>query len=139
MRIYALTLLAGAVFRYWKPYDFPDANVAAPLGPQGMFFWLKVMMWQPLLMTAMTGFCGALLQWMKDGWLPLKVITSFLWTAIPVVLMVCFLPRDSGQTAAYLTKNQFQILFLLWLLPTFFFVWEVPSKLWRRSPHFCSS
>ncbi len=130
LTLYGLTLLAAAVFQYWKPYDFPDVNAALPMTSQGFFFWLKVMMWQPLLMAVLIAFCGALLHWMKEGWLPLKVVSAFFWTAIPGILMLCYLPKDTGQ-ATYITKTQFRILFVLWSLPTLYFLSTVPSKLWR--------
>ncbi|MEQ1920267.1 MAG: hypothetical protein ABL955_13825, partial [Elusimicrobiota bacterium] len=77
LKIYGLTLLTAAIFYRFKPYDFPDANAAVPMGPQSLFFWLKVMLWQPLLMAALVAFAAALMRWMKDGWLPVKVATSF--------------------------------------------------------------
>lgn len=130
LKLYGLTLFAAAIFQYWKPYDFPDVNAAVPMTSQGFVFWLKVMMWQPLLMAVLIAFCGALMHWMKEGWLPLKVVTSFLWTAIPAILMLCYLPKDSGQ-ATYITKTQFRILFVIWSAPTVFFISRVPAKLWR--------
>jgi hypothetical protein len=129
LKVYGLTLLAAAIFQYWKPYDFPDAVAAVPRVSQGFFFWLKVMMWQPLLMAFLIAFTGALLEWMKAGWLPLKVASSFFWTAIPAILMVCYLPREAGPSL--LNKLQFQILFGLWLAPTIVAVRKVPASFWR--------
>lgn len=108
--VYALTLLAAAVFYRFKPYDFPDANAAVPTGPQGIFFWLKVMLWQPLLMGALIGFCAVLLRWLKDGWLPLKVATSFFWCAIPLILTVVYVKNG-------IPKFVFGALMIVWALP----------------------
>lgn len=130
LAVYGLTLLAAAAFQYLKPYDFPDANAAVPAGPQGLFFWLKVMLWQPVLMAFLIGFTGAALQWMKDGWLPLKVFTAFFWTAIPAILMVVYLPKAEAG-AVVLTKLQFRILFALWSAGSLYAMSKVPPGFWR--------
>lgn len=127
--VYGLTLLGAAVFQYWKPYDFPDANASVPMGSQGLLFWFKVMLWQPVLMAFLIGFTGALLQWMKEGWLPLKVFTSFFWAAIPAILMVCYLPKETGP--ALISKLQFRVLFALWAVPTFLAMKKAPPASWR--------
>lgn len=129
LNVYALTLLAAAAFQWWKPYDFPDANAVVPMTAQGPLFWVKVMLWQPLLMAFLIGFTGALLQWMKDGWLPLKVFTSFFWVAIPAILMVLYLPKESGP--ALLSKLQFRILFALWSGASLYAMTKVPPNSWR--------
>lgn len=121
--VYALTLLAAALFYRFKPYDFPDANAAVPLGPQGIFFWLKVMAWQPLLMAALVAFAGVLLRWLKDGWLPVKVATSFLWCALPLILTVLYV--KSG-----ISKPVFGVLMLAWAGPAIFVGRGVPKREW---------
>lgn len=124
LKVYGLTLLATAAFFRLKPYDFPDANAAAAMGPQGMFFWLKVMLWQPLLMAALIGFCGGLLRWMKDGWLPLKVATSFFWTAVPFILTLLY--RNNA-----LPKAAFACLLIAWVLPGVYVAAGVTGREWR--------
>jgi hypothetical protein len=131
LKLYALTLLGAALFHWWKPYDFPDANAAVPGVVQGFIFWLKVMMWQPLLMAVLIGLCGALLHWMKDGWLPFKIFTSVFWTAIPFILMLCYLPtsREAGPTT--LSKTQYGILFALWCASAAGMIRLTPKAVWR--------
>jgi len=129
LAVYGLTLLAAALFQWGKPYDFPDANAAVPLSSQGPLFWLKVMLWQPVLMAFLIGFTGALLQWMKDGWLPLKVFTSFFWAAIPAILMVLYTAK-SGETSA-INKFQFRILFALWSAGSLYAMSKAPKASWR--------
>lgn len=123
-RLYGLTLLAAAVFYRFKPYDFPDANAAVPMGPQSLFFWLKVMLWQPLLMSALVGFAAVLLRWMKDGWLPVKVATSFLWCAIPLILTVVYVKGG-------IPKAAFGALMIVWALPGAWVGRGVPAREWR--------
>lgn len=129
LAVYGLTLLAAAAFQYLKPYDFPDAAAAVPAGAQGLLFWLKVMLWQPVLMAFLVGFTGALLQWMKDGWLPVKVVTAFFWAAIPAILMVAYLPKESGPSL--ISKLQFRILFALWSAGSLYAMSKVPRGFWR--------
>ncbi len=124
VKLYALTLLTTAVFYRFKPYDFPDANAAVPMGPQGLFFWLKVMLWQPLLMAALIAFAGVLLRWLKDGWLPVKVATAFLWCAIPLILTVLYV--KSG-----IPKAAFGVLMILWAVPGLQVGRGVPAVEWR--------
>ncbi|MCR4296496.1 MAG: hypothetical protein NUW21_13245, partial [Elusimicrobia bacterium] len=122
--VYGLTLLGAAVFYRFKPYDFPDAAAAVPAGPQGIFFWLKVMLWQPLLMAALVAFAGVLLRWLKDGWLPVKVASSVLWCAIPLILTVFYVKNA-------VPKPAFAALMLLWAVPGFIVGRGVPAAQWR--------
>lgn len=122
--VYALTLLGAAVFYRFKPYDFPDANAAVPMGPQGILFWLKVMLWQPLLMGALVAFAGVLLRWLKDGWLPLKVMSAFFWCAVPLILTVFYVKNQ-------LPKPAFGALMLLWAVPGVLVGRGVPAREWR--------
>lgn len=123
-KIYGLTLLAAAIFYRFRPYDFPDANAAVPMGPQGILFWIKVMMWQPLLMAALIAFAAVLLRWLKDGWLPIKVATSFFWCAIPLILTVFYVKNQ-------IPKSAFAVLMILWAVPGVYVGRGVPSREWR--------
>lgn len=122
--VYGLTLLGAALFYRFKPYDFPDATAAVPLGPQGIFFWLKVMLWQPLLMAALIAFAGVLLRWLKEGWLPLKVASSVFWCAIPLILTVLYVRNG-------VPKPAFAVLMLLWAVPGILVGRGVPAAQWR--------
>ncbi|MDD5302094.1 MAG: hypothetical protein PHS14_03210 [Elusimicrobia bacterium] len=124
LKLYALTLLTAAIFYRFRPYDFPDANAAVPLGPQGILFWLKVMLWQPLLMAALVAFAAVLLRWMKDGWLPVKVATSFFWCAIPLILTVFYVKNA-------IPKSVFGALMIAWAIPGVYVGRGVPSREWR--------
>ena len=123
LKVYALTLLAAALFYRFKPYDFPDANAAVPLGPQGLFFWFKVMAWQPLLMGALIAFAAVLLRWLKDGWLPIKVATSFFWCAVPLILTVSYVKNG-------IPKFAFGALMLLWAMPAVYVGKDIPKREW---------
>lgn len=122
--LYALTLLGAALFYRLKPYDFPDANAASPMGPQGLLFWLKVMLWQPLLMSALIAFAAVLLRWLKDGWLPLKVATAFFWCAVPLILTVFYVKN-------VLPRPAFAVLMLAWAVPGALVARGIPAAEWR--------
>ena len=124
LKIYGLTLLTAAIFYRFKPYDFPDANAAVPMGPQSLFFWLKVMLWQPLLMAALVAFAAALMRWMKDGWLPVKVATSFFWCAIPLILTVLYVKNG-------IPKSVFAVLMIAWAVPGVYVGRGIPFQEWR--------
>lgn len=123
LKLYGLTLLTAAIFYRYKPYDFPDANAAVPMGPQNIFFWLKIMLWQPLLMSALIAFAAVLLRWMKDGWLPIKVATSFFWCAIPLLLTVFYVKNE-------IPKSVFAALMIVWALPGVYIGRGVPAREW---------
>ncbi len=125
LKIYAATLLASAVFYRFKPYDFPDAYAAVPMGPQGILFWLKVMAWQPLLMAALIAFSAVLLRWLRDGWLPVKVATSFFWCAIPLILTVFYVKNG-------IPKSAFSVLMVLWAIPGIYVGRAIPPREWRQ-------
>ena len=124
LKIYGLTLLTAAVFYRFKPYNFPDASAAIPMAPQGILFWLKVMLWQPLLMAALIGFCGLLMRWTKDGWLPLKIATSLFWSATPLILTVLYVKSS-------VPKSIFAVLLVVWIVPGVLIARRVPAREWR--------
>ncbi len=124
LKLYGLTLLAAAIFYRFKPYDFPDANASVPMGPQGILFWLGVMLWQPLLMAALIAFCAVLLRWLRDGWLPLKVASSFFWCAIPLILTIFYVKNA-------IPKSVFAVLMILWGVPGVCVGRGVPFREWR--------
>ncbi|MEK7389166.1 MAG: hypothetical protein AAB036_05680 [Elusimicrobiota bacterium] len=108
-----------------KPTNFPDVNAAAPATAQGMMYWFKVMLWQPVLMASLIAFCGVLLSWLQTGWLPLRVAGAALWSAIPLVLTILYV-RDG------LPKTFFGLLLLIWTAPLYVIARKIPSKQWRE-------
>ncbi len=122
--VYVAALAGAALYYSLKPFDFPDPNAPVPLRHEGLLFWLKVMLWQPLLMAALVGFTGAMLRWFKDGWLPLKVASSFFWTAVPLILCVFYVKNQ-------LPKAAFGALMLAWAAPGVWVGRGVEKGEWR--------
>ena len=124
LAIYAATLLAALLFLYVKPPNFPDINAAIPIEPQGLFFWLEVILWQPPLMSCLIVFTAVLLHWHKDGWLPIKVATSFIWCAVPLLLTVLY-------AKSLITKFLFAVLMACWAVPAGYAGKSIDRKEWR--------
>ena len=125
--LYGLTLLAAAVFHWLRPFDFPDANAAYPEEHQGLGFWLRAMLWQPPLMAALVAFAGTLLAWMRQGWLPLKVFSSLLWCAAPLLLVALYAPDPP-----ILPLTALRAALLAWAAATAFLIRRLfPRGAWR--------
>jgi hypothetical protein len=88
--IYAAFTLAYLLFFAWKPFDFPDATAPYPREAQGLFFWFKVMLWQPPLEAAWIAFLLGLSIWLGGGSLPLRLISAVVWAAAPFALMAVY-------------------------------------------------
>ena len=88
--IYAAFLLATAVFYAAKPFDFPDRNAPFPRQAQTLWFWLRVMLWQPPLEAAWIACLLALLSWFRTGKLFWRLLGAVLATATPFVLLLCY-------------------------------------------------
>jgi hypothetical protein len=86
--IYAAFLLVSAVFYAAKPFDFPDRNAAFPRQAQGLWFWLRVMAWQPPLEAAWIVFLLGLLEWFREGKLFWRLLGGVAATAFPFIALV---------------------------------------------------
>lgn len=89
-RIYALFVVAYALFFWLKPFDFPERNAAFPREAQTLLFWTKVMLWQPPLEAGWIAFLLGLVAWFRSGSLPLRMAGGVAWTAAPFLLMISY-------------------------------------------------
>lgn len=86
-----LAFTAGYMLFFWlKPWDFPDQNAPFPRETLGLFFWFKVMLWQPPLEIAWILFLMGLVAWLRGGSLPMRLAAGVLWTASPFILIACY-------------------------------------------------
>lgn len=98
--IYLAFMAAYLVFFWLKPWDFPDRNAPFPRENQGLFFWFKVILWQPPLETAWIVFLMGLLVWFQTGFLALKLAAATAWAAGPFVLMAAYVQKDGISKSA---------------------------------------
>ncbi len=124
IRLYAAFLLATALFYAWKPFDFPDRNAPFPRDTQSLWFWLKVMAWQPPLECAWVICLLALLRWLKEGKLFWRLLGGLVATAIPFILLVYY-----SQSA--LSKPAYAAVLAAWLLLVLYWARQAPRDSWR--------
>lgn len=99
-RIYGLFLLLWAVFFWLKPFDFPDANAGLPLTARGPLFWLKAALWQLPVELLLVFLLLGLLEWMREGSLPFKLVCAVGWTLASFVLVVAYAQKMGLSKAA---------------------------------------
>lgn len=101
----AATMLFFAV----KPFDFPDASAVDSLGSSGLWFWFKVLLFQPPLEAAWIVCLMGLVSWLRGGGLPVRLAVAVGWTASPFILMAAYSSSSLG-----MGKLLFAALSLLW-------------------------
>ena len=111
LRLYAAFLIASLIFYWLKPWNFPDLNAPFPVEPQGLWFWTKVMIWQPPLEVVWILFALGLAAWLRAGNFIVKLSAGVLWTALPFILVVLY-AHDPG-----FPRWAFLALTLAWLAP----------------------
>jgi hypothetical protein len=122
--LYLVYLLASAVFYAYKPFDFPDKTAAFPRETQNLWFWLKVMLWQPPLELLWIGLLLALVEWFRAGKLFFRLLGAVLATAAPFVLLVVYKQGGLGWWG-------FALLALAWACVMAFWAARVPAEQWR--------
>lgn len=122
--IYVAFLVGTALLYAWKPFDFPDRNAPFPRDTQSLWFWTKVMLWQPPLELAWVAFLLAQLQWLRDGKLFWRLLGGVLATAVPFVLLVYY--SQNG-----IPKSAYAAGLAAWAALVAFWGWRAPRDLWR--------
>jgi len=122
--LYVAFLLGTALLYSWKPFDFPDRNAPFPADTQNLWFWLKVMAWQPPLEAAWVVFLLAQLQWLKAGKMFWRLLGGVVATAAPFILLVVY-------TQGGLGKPAYAAGMAAWLALVIYWARLVPRELWR--------
>lgn len=126
LKVYALLAVAELVSSWFNPLAFLDPT--APVTPaHGAAFWAVVAAWEPLLMALSVFFTVLVLEWMAEGWLPLKLAAATLWTALPVAMTLAY--ADPKQT---LSRKFFVGLLAVWAAPAVVLSRRVAAERWRR-------
>lgn len=126
LKIYAVLAVAEWVTSWFNPLAFLDPN-APVLPPHGAAFWLRVGMWEPILFGLSVIVTVLVLEWMREGWLPLKTATATLWSAVPVILALRYVAP-----AMAFGKGATIALLALWIVPAAALTRRVPAERWRK-------
>jgi hypothetical protein len=126
LKIYAVLAVAELISSWFDPLAFLDPN-APVLAPHGAAFWLRVAMWEPVLFGLSVIITVLVLEWMREGWLPLKTASATLWSAVPVVLALRYVaPAMAFGKGATIT------LLAVWIVPAAALARRVPGDRWRK-------
>ncbi|MFI5347025.1 MAG: hypothetical protein ACHQ51_11690 [Elusimicrobiota bacterium] len=125
LKVYAVWVVASLAYLWLKPHDFPD--MAAPISAhaEGFKFWTRVALWEPVLAALNIALTVLVLNWMRDGWLPLRTAVATLWSAVPLILTIAY-------TKSGLPRAAFGAGMIVWALPGGYAVWRVPAAEWRK-------
>jgi hypothetical protein len=126
LKIYAVLAVAELVSSWFNPLAFLDPN-APVMAPHGAAFWLRVAMWEPVLFGLSVIVTVLVLEWMREGWLPLKTATATLWSSIPVILALRYV------APAMAFGKGVSIMFVAaWIVPALVLARQVPAERWRK-------
>jgi hypothetical protein len=125
LKIYAVWVVASLAYLWLKPYDFPDVNAPVPAHAEGFGFWLRVALWEPVLAVMNVALTALVLEWMREGWLPVRTAVATLWSAVPLLLTV-------GYTKYDLPRAAFGALLIVWAVPGVLVARRVPTGEWRK-------
>jgi hypothetical protein len=127
LKIYAVLAVAELISSHFNPLAFLDPT-APILPPHGFGFWLRVAMWEPVLFALSVFFTVLVLEWMRDGWLPLKTAAATLWSAVPVILSLRYV-----SPAMAFGRGLSIALLAVWAAPALFLARRVPAERWRKA------
>ena len=124
--IYAVLAVAELISSWFNPLAFLDPN-APVMAPHTALFWLRVAMWEPVLFGLSVIITVLILDWMREGWLPLKTAAATLWSAVPVILALRYVAP-----AMAFGKGATIALLALWVIPAAALARRVPLERWRK-------
>ncbi|HEX4047291.1 MAG TPA: hypothetical protein VH309_05630 [Elusimicrobiota bacterium] len=126
LKVYAVLAVADLASSWFNPLAFLDPN-APVLAAHGLGFWLRVAMWEPVLFALSVFFTVLVLDWMREGWLPLKTAVATFWSAMPVALAVYY-----ASPSMTLGRGIFIALLAVWAAPALWLSRRIPAERWRK-------
>jgi hypothetical protein len=126
LKVYLLLAIAELVSSWFDPLSFLDPN-APVLAPHGAAFWLRVAMWEPVLFGLSVLITVGVLDWMREGWLPLKTAVATLWSALPVILALRYVAP-----AMAFSRVLTIAIFAAWSVPALWIARRIPADRWRK-------
>ncbi|TPW19434.1 MAG: hypothetical protein FD126_2690 [Elusimicrobia bacterium] len=87
-----LYMAVSAVFYRLKPEGFPTPpeGWTPPVVPRGLWFWVRVQLWTPLLTAVLLATTAWFSQLLRGEHLPRRMLAAVLSGAIPVLLLVVY-------------------------------------------------
>ncbi|TBR20146.1 hypothetical protein EPO15_13500, partial [bacterium] len=87
-----LYMAVSALFYRWKPEGFPTPpeGWTPPDVPRGLWFWVRVQLWTPLLTAVLLATTAWFSQLLRGEHLPRRMLAAVLCGAIPVLLLVVY-------------------------------------------------
>lgn len=126
LRVYGLWVLCSLVYLWLKPFDFPDMNAAFPNPAESGFgFWLKVSLWEPVLAALTVLLTALVVEWMREGWLPLKTAVATFWSALPLILTVAYVKTT-------MPRWIFGVGMIAWGVPAWWVGKKIAGSTWRK-------
>ena len=123
---------AGYLIFYWlKPFDFPDKNAPFPRETLNLFFWFRVILWQPPLELAWIVFLMGLVRWFKEGSLPVRLAAGVAWAASPFILLVAYLQQEPAMLLPSISKPVLAAASLAWIGLFYPLLKKTPRGDWR--------
>jgi hypothetical protein len=129
LKVYALWVVLSLAYLWLKPFDFPDLNAAPHAQPEGLGFWLRVSLWEPVLAAMNIALTALVLDWMREGWLPLRTAVATLWSAVPLILTVAYTKYGAPRAA-------FGAGMIVWAVPGAWVARRLSPADWRRTTAF---
>lgn len=85
-------MAVSALFYRWKPEGFPTPpeGWTPPEVPRGLWFWVRVQLWTPLLTAVLLATTAWFSQLLRGEHLPRRMLAAVLSGAIPVLLLVVY-------------------------------------------------
>jgi hypothetical protein len=128
LKIYAILAVAELISSWFDPLAFLDP-AAPPLAPHGVAFWMSVGVWEPVLFGFSVFFTVLVLDWMREGWLPMKTAAATAWAAVPVMIALYVFYSPSSFA---LGRGASAAIFSVWALPAVALARRIPAERWRK-------
>lgn len=129
LRLYALLLPLQLASAWFNPLSFLDPNAPARVA-YGALFWARVALWQPVIFAMSVFIVVVVLEWLREGSLPVKLWTTVAWAAVPLASAAYYAPQDSPPRLLFL------FILAAWLVPAVLVARRVPPDRWRKIASF---
>ncbi len=125
LKIYAALAVAELASSRFDPLSFLDPAAPARYA-RTVGFWLGLALWQPILTATSIALTILLLEWLREGRLPLKTAAATIWSALPVALTVYYASPNAGSSGWFIA------LLAVWAAPAVLLAKRIAPERRRR-------